>query len=480
MTAMVNRTAGVAVLEHAAEYALRYRQRNLPPAPQGQGDNLRRAFCLPMADDPGDACAVIDELIAAVEPGLVGNTHANFFAWVMGGSAPTGVAADWLTSVWGQNAAIYQTSPAAAVAEEAVSGWLLDLLDLPPECSVGFVTGATMAGFVCLAAARTAVLRPAGHDFEAEGLHGAPKIHVFLSDDAHVSNIAALRYLGFGESALIRVPSDAQGLMDVDRLGDLIARAPGPKIVISQAGHINSGGMESFARVADIAGAHGAWHHVDGAFGLWARVLPEMQDLMRGSEAADSWSVDGHKWLQIPYDSGFAIVRDSDAHRRAMAMSAAYLNRGESDGRNPSEFNPELSRRARGFAVWAVLRELGRTGVRNMVREHCRLAAILAQRLGAVPGVSVLNEVRLNQVAVALDEFPPEDRGGAIQSLSALLNGEFGQFVRPTVWKGQAILRISIISPATTETEVESLADAIGSALGRVGVPAPKIHPTSS
>jgi glutamate/tyrosine decarboxylase-like PLP-dependent enzyme len=433
-----------------------------------------------MSDDRRDPRAVIDELIAAVEPGLVGNTQANFFAWVMGGSAPTGVAADWLTSAWGQNAAIFQTSPAAAVAEEAVAAWLLDLLDLPPECSVGFVTGATMAGFVCLAAARTEVLRLAGHDFEAEGLHGAPKVHVFLSDDAHVSNIAALRYLGFGDRALIRVPSDAQGLMHVDRLSELIARVAGPKIIISQAGHINSGGMEPFARIADIAGAYGAWHHVDGAFGLWARVLPEMRELMQGSVAADSWSVDGHKWLQIPYDSGFAIVRNSDAHRRAMAMSAAYLNRDEGDGRNPSEFNPELSRRARGFAAWAVFRELGRSGVREMIRGHCSLAAVLAQRLGTLPGVSVLNDVRLNQVAVALNGIPPGARARAIQGLSALLNEEFGQFVRPTIWKGQAILRISIISPATTQMEVERLADGIGLAWKRVSILACEDDHTSS
>jgi glutamate/tyrosine decarboxylase-like PLP-dependent enzyme len=472
MTGPKDATSARATLEHAAAYAVRFRDKSLPVTPRGDSDDLRHAFCVPMSDDRRDPRAVIDELIAAVEPGLVGNTQANFFAWVMGGSAPTGVAADWLTSIWGQNAAIFQTSPAAAVAEEAVTAWLLELLDLPPDCSVGFVTGATMAGFVCLAAARTEVLRRAGHDFEAEGLHGAPRIHVFLSDDAHVSNIAALRYLGFGDSALVRVPSDAQGLMHVDRLQELIAGISGPKIIISQAGHINSGGMEPFARIADLSNAHRAWHHVDGAFGLWARVLPEMRDLMHGCDAADSWSVDGHKWLQIPYDSGFAIVRNSAAHRRAMAMSAAYLNRDEGDGRNPSEFNPELSRRARGFAAWAVLRELGRNGVRDMISGHCSFAAVLAQRLGTLPGVRVLNDVRLNQVAVALDGISPGARAHAVDRLSALLNEEFGQFVRPTIWKEQPILRISIISPATTRTEVERLADAIGSAWRRAGLPA--------
>ena len=453
------------VLAHAAAYAMRHRAGGPPAIPRGTRDELRRAFCVPMSDEGRAPCAVIDELIAAAEPGLVGNTRGNFFAWVMGGSAPTGVAADWLTSVWGQNAAIFQTAPAAAVAEEAVAAWLLDLLDLPRDSSVGFVTGATMAGFVCLAAARTEVLRRAGHDFEAEGLHGSPKIHIFLSDDAHVSNTAALRYLGFGESGIIRVPSDPQGLMQVERLGELVDLVSGPKIIISQAGHINSGGMEPFSRIAEIARAQGAWHHVDGAFGLWARALPEMRDLVHGSEAADSWSVDGHKWLQVPYDSGFAIVRDSEAHRRAMAMSAAYLNRDEGDGRNPSEFNPELSRRARGFAAWAVLRELGRSGVREMIRGHCRLAAMLAARLDRLPGVSVLNDVRLNQVAITLCDIPAEAREAATVRLSSVLNEEFGQFVRPTIWMGQPVLRLSIISPATTQSEIEDLAQAIGLAL---------------
>lgn len=472
MTAAVQPPPARDVLAHAAAYAVRHRSERLPVVPRGGRDELRRAFCVPMSDEGRAPCAVIDELIAAVEPGLVGNTRGNFFAWVMGGSAPTGVAADWLTSVWGQNAAIFQTAPAAAVAEEAVSAWLLDLLDLPRASSVGFVTGATMAGFVCLAAARAEVLRRAGHDFDANGFFGAPKVHVFLSDDAHVSNTAALRYLGFGEGNLVRVPSDPQGLMQAERLGAMVGRVPGPKIIISQAGHINSGGMEAFTRIAEISTAQGAWHHVDGAFGLWARVLPEMRDLMRGSEAADSWSVDGHKWLQVPYDSGYAIVRDSEAHRRAMAMSAAYLNRDEGDGRNPSEFNPELSRRARGFAAWAVLRELGRNGVREMIRGHCHLAAMLAARLDRLPGVSVLNDVRLNQVALALTDIPAEAREAATARLSSVLNEEFGQFVRPTVWKGQPVLRVSIISPATTRSEIDNLAVAIEVALRPQGTTA--------
>ncbi|MCP4385202.1 MAG: aspartate aminotransferase family protein, partial [Hyphomicrobiales bacterium] len=303
-------------LERAGAYGEVFRQKVRPLHATASVEELRQAFCQPLGEHPKDATAVIEELIAAAEPGLVGNTDPNFFAWVMGGSDPVGVAADWLTSIWGQNAAIFQTAPAAAIAEEAVSAWLLDLLDLPRESSVGFVTGATMACFVGLAAARSVVLARAGHSFEQDGLQGAPPVRIFASDDAHETNFAALRHLGFGERNFVRIPSDEAGLMDAGRLASAMAAIDGPKIIIAQAGHINSGGFEDFEAIASLARQHGAWLHIDGAFGLWARVLDEKAHLTKGVDLADSWSVDGHKWLQIPYDSGFAIVRDAEAHRR--------------------------------------------------------------------------------------------------------------------------------------------------------------------
>ncbi len=448
----------LAPLAAAADYAVGYRDRARPLHPSASAEALRARFCVDLPEGPRDGAAVIQDLIAAAEPGLVGNTDADFFAWVMGGSSPIGVAADWLTSVWGQNAAIYQTSPAAAIAEEAVSSWVLELLDLPRAASVGLVTGATMAAFVGLAAARTAVLARAGHDFEALGLQGAPRIRVFLSDDAHVTNLTAVRHIGLGEANVVRVASDDQGRMLPDALGAALGVHDGPSIIIAQAGHINSGAFEDFVALSKLAKQHGAWLHVDGAFGLWARAVPERKHLTEGLELADSWSVDGHKWMQIPYDSGFAIVRDRDAHRRAMDISASYLNETGDDGRNPTHFSPGLSRRARGFAAWAVFQSLGREGVRALVERHCHWAETVAARLSAVPGLRVANQVVLNQIVVAAEEGTPAD---AIARLSDRLNASGQVFVRPTRWKSTDVLRISIINASTSAAEIDALVASI-------------------
>lgn len=446
------------VLERAASYGAQYRRRARPLHATATADELRRAFCRPLPPGPTDGAEVIDALIAAAEPGLVGNTDPNFFAWVMGGSDPVGVAADWLTSVWGQNPAIYQCAPAAAIAEEAVSTWLLELLDLPRDSSVGFVTGATMAAFVGLAAARGEVLARAGWD-AARGLQGAPLIHVFVSDDAHATNHSALRYLGFGEANIRRVTCDERGLMRPEALETAMTATRGPGIVIAQAGHINSGGFEDMPAISRLVREHDGWLHVDGAFGLWARVLPEKAHLTAGLDLADSWSVDGHKWLQVPYDSGFAIVRDADAHRRAMDISAGYLNREPCDGRNPTEYGPELSRRARGFAAWAVLHALGRSGVEALVRRHCDAARALADELADLPGLRTAAPVELNQVVLEADGSPD-----GIRRLADRLNAEAGVFVRTARWKGREVLRLSFISRETSPEHARALAKAIRTA----------------
>ncbi|MDJ1017667.1 MAG: pyridoxal-dependent decarboxylase, partial [Paracoccaceae bacterium] len=360
-----------AAMALAAEYGLTWREQVRPIHPTATADELRARFCGPtpetgMADED-----VIAELIRAAEPGLTGTTQPGFHAWVIGGSSPAGVAADWLTSVWGQNAAIYQCSPAAATAEEAASAWLLDILDLPRESSVGFVTGATMAGFTCLAAARDAVLRRHGHDFQHDGLVGSPLVRVFVGEDTHVSNLAALRFLGFGDAQIVKVRCDAEGRMDLTALARGLYGDTGPAIVIATAGHINSGAFDYVGAIVEMTKPLGAWLHVDAAFGLWARAAPELKGRTAGVERADSWSTDAHKWLQVPYDSGLAIVRDAEAHRRAMDVTAGYLSEAPEDGRNPTHFGPELSRRARGFAVWAILKSLGREGVAALVRRHC-------------------------------------------------------------------------------------------------------------
>jgi len=454
MTSVSKEQHQLAALAAAAEYAVKYRDTPRAPHPTQTAEDLRARFRIPLSKAPRDGIEVIQDLVSAAEPGLVGNTQGDFYAWVMGGSNPVGVAADWLTSAWGQNAAIYQTSPAAAIAEEAVSDWLLELLDLPHTSSVGFVTGATMAAFVGLAAARSAVLARAGHDFERFGLQGAPKIHVFLSDDAHITNRTAIRHIGLGDDNCIPVSSDDQGCMRPDELALALAAHDGPKIIVAQAGHINSGAFEDFQAIGALARAHGAWLHIDGAFGLWARATPEKAHLTKGIDLADSWSVDGHKWLQVPYDSGFAIVRDNHAHRLAMDISASYLNASAMDGRNPTHFNPELSRRARGFSAWAVFQSLGVSGIRDLVERHCHHASKLAQHVNAIPGLVVVNDVVLNQVIIGADEQAPAEM---ISELCHHLNESEGIFTRTTFWKGQEVLRVSVISQMTDDVEIERL-----------------------
>ena len=446
-------------LEIASNYASTYRQTKTQLHPTASLAELRNSFGgkLPAKGQPGDQ--VIADLIEAAEPGLVGTTQSGFFAWVMGASHTTGVAADWLASIWGQNAGIYQCSPAAATAEEVACGWVLDILDLPREASVGITTGATMAGFIGLAAARDEVLRRAGHDFAADGLQGAPRITVFISDDTHVSNHAALRYLGFGNRNIARIPTDDQGRMITSALSERMMQTRGPKIVVATAGHINSGAFDDFNALADLAARYDAWLHVDAAFGLWARASVATRRLTDGIARADSWSTDGHKWLQIPFDSGFAIVKDKAAHRRAMDISASYLSEAPGDGRNATHFNTELSRRARGFAVWATLKALGRDGISDMVHNHCNCASLLAFKLSKTPGIVIHNDVVLNQLVMSFDRGQgDEDTDLMTQRMESALNTDGQHFFRTATWQGRTVLRVSIISLDTGPQDIQRLA----------------------
>ena len=445
--------SGASLLRHVAAYGDRYAADRRDLGGRASAPALRRGFDLGLPDKGRPSKAVLADLIDAAEPGLVGSTKAGFLSWVIGASHEAGVAADWLTSLWGQNAGLYQTSPAAAACEEVVGGWLLDLLDLPRESAVGFVTGATMASFTCLAAARSEVLRRAGYDVEEHGLQGAPRITVLIGEDAHVSNFAALRYLGLGKSNIVEIASNSEGVMRADALLAAAGKVSGPAIVVAQAGHIHSGAFDDFAGIADIARALGAWVHVDGAFGLWARSAPGRRMLAAHCELADSWALDGHKWLQTPYDSGFAIVRDAAAARRAMGKEAGYLNEAEGDGRSPSNYVPELSRRARGFAAWAMLQTLGRDGISFLVEQHCAAAARFASRCEAITGVTILNRVVLNQVAL--------DLGPRTQAVCDALNATGRFFLRTADWRGRTILRVSFCGHPSGEDTADELADAL-------------------
>jgi glutamate/tyrosine decarboxylase-like PLP-dependent enzyme len=389
----------------------------------------------------------------------------NFHGWVTGGSHPAGVAADWLASAWGQMGAFADATPAAAAAEEVAVGWVLDLLGLPPESGAGLVTGATMANFTCLAAARTSLLERVGWDVEKRGLFGAPEVQVIVGGEAHSSLFLSLRLLGFGGERVLVADADGEGRMRPEALERVLDGLAGPAIVCLQAGHVNSGAFDPFQALIPLARAAGAWVHVDGAFGLWACASPSLAEQTAGVDAADSWAADAHKWLQVPYDCGIAIVRDSSAIQRAMGIRASYLAHSDTH-RDPESFSPEMSRRARGFAVWAVLKSLGRTGLREMVERHCAVARRIAEILSAEPGLVVLNQVALNQVALACGDVPEADR--LTRETLAAVQADGIAYPSGGRWHGREIIRVSVCAgPTTLEDGVRS-AEAIIRAWRRV------------
>lgn len=451
-----------AILRDVSDRAVAFRESraDAPHRPMQSYAELRAAFEGATPERGAPISDVIGELADLAAPGLANMVGPRFFGWVIGATEPAGMAADWLTSAWGQNTGNAHATPASSACEEITGRWLLDLLDLPRGASVGFVTGATIANFTCLAAARGEVLRRADWDVEADGLFGAPPVHVVLGAEAHSTVFSGLRYLGLGAKRVVSVDVDANGVMKPGGFERAIAKLDGPIIAIAQAGHINSGGFDPFAEIAEAAHAKGAWMHVDGAFGLWARACPDRAYLGRGLELADSWGVDGHKWLQTPHDSAYAIVRDAQAHRRAMLIAASYLPEGKE--RHPADYVPELSRRARGFATWAMIKSLGREGIAAMVSRHCAQARRMAERLGAEPGVEIMNDVVLNQVAVQLGG---DMDGAAADALTdrtiARIQRDGVCFVGGANWRGRQIVRISVISANTTDADIDASADAI-------------------
>src|SRR5436305_9122890 len=363
-------------------------------------DALRRALAVPLAEDGEDAAAVIAALAAGADEGLIGSAGPRYFGFVIGGSLPVALAADWLTSAWDQNTGLFATSPANSVCEEIAAEWLLDLLDLPRASGVGFVTGCQMANFTALAAARHAVLRGSGWNVETHGLYGAPRVNVVLGAEAHVTIHTSLRMLGFGTQGVVIVPTDGQGRMRAEALRDALASLDGPLIVGAQAGNVNSGAVDPLRELAGIVHERGRRLHLDGAVGLWARASAAKRALLDGAELADSWATDAHKWLNVPYDNGIVIVRDAAAHGAAMTVTAEYIEHRAGVARDPSEWTPGFSRRGRGFTIYAALRALGRRGVEALVDRCCARARQFASLLRRDPRVKILNDVVLNQVLV--------------------------------------------------------------------------------
>lgn len=462
----MERAALTRLLERAAGEGIRYRAdiAQRLQRPEKTFADMRTVFDAPVPETGADAEAIIAELAADAEPGLHAMTGPRFFGWVIGASHPVGVAADWLASAWGQNVGNHVATPSASAIEAVTADWLLDILDLPREASIGFVTGATIANFVGLAAARSEVLRRVGWDVEAQGLFGAPPIHVLIGDDAHTTVFSALQFLGLGHDRVLRVKTDARGAISADDFKAKIAGLDGPIIAVLQAGQINTGAFDPFAEIMPVARAKGAWVHVDSAFGLWARADPTLKKQTIGLELADSWATDGHKWLQTPYDCGFAIVRHPEAHRRAMTIAASYLPTTQAGERDPSHYVPELSRRARGLPAYAIIRHLGRAGIAAMVGRHCRAARRIAERVAAEPGIRVLNEVTLSQMLLRFGEGPGSEAASAddlTRRTIARLQRDGTCFAGGATWRGAQVMRLSVISWYTDEAEAEIAADAI-------------------
>ena len=433
-------------------------------------DAIRTALG-PLPDGPTPASVVIDELVDAVEPALVATTGPRYFGFVVGGALDAATAADVLTSGWDQPAFNAFTSPGAAVVEDVAGRWLIELLGLPAGASFGFVTGGQGANTVSLAAARHHVLAEAGWDVEQRGLLGGPPVRVVANGERHATIDRALRLLGLGAGALEPVRTNAQGAIDVGDLTEVLAGGPGgagspdgphgPTIVCLQAGNVNSGAFDDFGAAIAAAHDHGAWVHVDGAFGLWAAANPATRYLTTGIEAADSWATDGHKWLNVPYDVGYAFCAHPGAHAAAMSYTAAYLTgQGQGGLRAPGDYVLESSRRARGFATWAALRQLGRTGVAELVERCCALARRFAEQLSAIDNVTIANDVVLNQVLVSFGEDERTDR--IIEKVQR--SGEC--WMGATTWHGRRLMRIAVSNWRTTEADVDRSVAAILAATG--------------
>jgi glutamate/tyrosine decarboxylase-like PLP-dependent enzyme len=449
-----------AALEHARRYLASLPERDVTA--RATTDELLSALGGDLHAGPQPPEDVLDRLVVGTARGLTATTGGRYFGFVTGGVLPAALAADWLASTWDQNPGLYVLSPAAAVVEEVCRRWLTDLLGLPAAASLGFVTGGQMANVVGLAAARHHVLAAAGWDVEADGLVGAPPVRVVVGEERHATIDRALRFLGLGTRSVRVVPADGQGRLRVGALGSVLAEADAPTIVCAQAGNVNTGAFDPFEAICDAAGERGAWVHVDGAFGLWAGASPAFRHLVEGADRADSWATDGHKWLNVPYDCGLVFCAHPESHRAAMSISAAYLTRGSQDLRDGSDWSPEGSRRARGFAVWAALQSLGRAGVADLVDRCCAHARRFADRLAAAEGVEVLNDVVLNQVLV---RFADSDE--VTNRVIAATQADGTCWAGGTVWQGRAAMRISVSDWATTAQDVDGSVAGILSAAGR-------------
>jgi len=421
-----------------------------PVFPRVGPDELRARLGGPVPEHPTDPSSVVADLAAVGSDGAVLIPGGRYFGFVIGGSVPAALAADWLTSAWDQNAGLYVGGPAASIVEEIAGAWLADLLRIPRAKSFAFVTGTQMAHATAMAAARNHVLAEVGWDVEEKGLTGAPRVRVFAGEKAHSTFPRALRLIGLGTGSITTIPADDQSRMRADALREALVGNDGPAIVCAKAGEVNTGSFDPFEEIADAAEQAGAWLHVDGAFGLWAAASPRFAHLVAGAERADSWATDGHKWLNVPYDCGIVLCARPEPHRRATSVYADYLIHADEGGpRDQMDWTPEFSRRARGFPVYAAIRSLGRSGIAELVERCCDLAARFAAGIADVPGAEVLNEVVLNQV---LFRFDSDDRTAA--ALKAVQDSGVA-WMSGSTWQGRQAIRISVSNWQTTGEDID-------------------------
>lgn len=455
---LLHRTA-----DHAADYLETVDDR--PVSTTVTLGELRARLLRPLAPGGEDDETVLDELVRDTDGGLLGSAGGRFFGWVISGSLPAALAADWLTSAWDQNAGLHACSPAEAVIEEACAAHVLDLLGLPADCSVGLVTGCQMAHTTCLAAARNELLARRGVDVERDGLAGAPRLRVLTTRHRHSTLDRSLRLLGLGAGAIEEVDTDAAGRLDVAALDAALGARDEPAIVVLQAGEICTGLFDPFAEAIATAQRHDAWVHVDGAFGLWAAVAPDRRHLIAGFEAADSFATDAHKWLNVPYDSGIAIVRDAAAHRRAMSTQASYLVFAK-EARDQADWNPELSRRGRGFALYAALRNLGRDGVADLVERCCVAARDLTRGIGALDGAELVHDPDLNQGLVAFPDPAGRDDRAYTDRVIDEIQRDGEAWFGGADWQGRRVMRISVVGWRTSPIDVDRSVAAVARILG--------------
>jgi glutamate/tyrosine decarboxylase-like PLP-dependent enzyme len=447
------------LLQRAADHAITYldtiADRHVGAI--ATGDQLRQQLAVPLPDAGHADEIVIDALAMAGTLGTVATQGRRYFGFVVGGSVPAATAADWLVSAWDQNAGVYVLSPVVSVVEDVTAGWLKELAGIPAAWSTGFVTGCQAANFTALATARHHVLNQAGWDVEANGLYGAPWVHVVCSEESHYTIFNALKLLGFGAERVTRVAADSQGRMRADALAQTLEALTGPTIVCAQAGNVNTGAFDPIDEIASLTSAHGAWLHVDGAFGLWAVASSTRAHLVNGISRADSIASDAHKWINVPYDSGLVFTAHPASHRRAMTLSAAYIIESAKE-RDPHEFVPEESRRGRAVPIYAALRTMGRQGFGALIDRCCTLATHLATRLRADDRLEILNEVVLNQVLIRVRGTDADTR---TKQMVERLQQDGTCWASGTTWHGMAALRLSVSNYATTEQDIDRTADAI-------------------